>query len=95
MLNEVIADTWAVERTFTALLALATGTLRRCCAVQVVFLFTDAHVVNEGFLEFINNILISAMVPSLFQEEEKERLRTAVRNEVKPCLLSQCVHREA
>jgi hypothetical protein len=51
------------------------------CA-QVVFLFTDAHVVDEGFLELINNILTLGMVPSLFREEEKETLRSAVRDEV-------------
>lgn len=38
------------------------------------FLFTDAHVVEEGFLELINNILTIGMVPGLFPEEEKESL---------------------
>lgn len=38
------------------------------------FLFTDAHVVEEGFLELINNILTIGMVPALFPEEEKEGL---------------------
>merc|ERR1719421_1382710 len=28
-----------------------------------VFLFTDAHVVEEGFLEIINNMLTTGMVP--------------------------------
>ena len=38
------------------------------------FLFTDAHVVEEGFLELINNILTIGMVPALFPEEEKDGL---------------------
>lgn len=38
------------------------------------FLFTDAHVVEEGFLELVNNILTIGMVPGLFMEEEKEGL---------------------
>ena len=37
----------------------------------MVFLFTDAHVVDEGFLELINNMLTSGMVPALFDEESK------------------------
>ena len=34
-----------------------------------VFMFTDADVADEGFLELINNILTIGMVPSLFPEE--------------------------
>jgi dynein heavy chain len=37
-----------------------------------VFLFTDAHVIEEGFLELVNNMLTIAMVPALFDEEEKK-----------------------
>lgn len=40
----------------------------------MTFLFTDAHVVEEGFLELVNNILTIGMVPGLFPEEEKEGL---------------------
>jgi dynein heavy chain len=40
----------------------------------VTFLFTDAHVVEEGFLELINNMLTIGMVPALFPEEEKDGL---------------------
>jgi dynein heavy chain, axonemal len=29
---------------------------------EVLFLFTDAHVVEEGFLEFLNNMLTTGMV---------------------------------
>jgi dynein heavy chain len=38
------------------------------------FLLTDAHVVEEGFLELVNNILTIGMVPGLFPEEEKDGL---------------------
>ena len=41
---------------------------------QMVFLFTDAHVAQEGFLELINNMLTSGMVPALFADDEKEAI---------------------
>lgn len=40
----------------------------------VAFLFTDTQIVNEGFLEDINNLLNSGEVPGLFASDEKERL---------------------
>ncbi len=49
----------------------------------VVFLFTDAHVVNEGFLELINNMLTTGMVPALYGEDEKESFVSQVREDVK------------
>jgi dynein heavy chain, axonemal len=39
-----------------------------------VFLFTDNHVVEEAFLEFINNMLTTGMVPALYADDEKEVL---------------------
>lgn len=48
----------------------------------VVFLFTDAHVQDEAFLEMINNMLTSGMVPALFADDEKMPLIDAVRAEV-------------
>jgi dynein heavy chain len=45
----------------------------------VVFLFTDSHVKDEGFLELINNMLTSGIVPALFAEEEKGPHLDAVR----------------
>ncbi|XP_006865538.1 PREDICTED: dynein heavy chain 10, axonemal [Chrysochloris asiatica] len=41
---------------------------------MMIFLFTDAHVAEEGFLELINNMLTSGIVPALFPEEEKESI---------------------
>lgn len=38
------------------------------------FMFTDAHVVEQGFLELINNILTIGMVPGLFADELKSGL---------------------
>eukprot|EP00118_Oscarella_pearsei_P005341 m.24505 g.24505 ORF g.24505 m.24505 type:complete len:2538 (+) comp28630_c0_seq1:2-7615(+) len=49
---------------------------------RVVFLFTDAHVAQEGFLELINNMLTSGMVPALFADDEKEAVINATRDEV-------------
>ncbi|XP_048641449.1 dynein axonemal heavy chain 10 isoform X3 [Marmota marmota marmota] len=40
----------------------------------VIFLFTDAHVAEEGFLELINNMLTSGIVPALFTDEEKDTI---------------------
>ena len=48
---------------------------------KMVFLFTDAHVVDEGFLELINNMLTSGMVPALFADDEKTSIIGSVRNE--------------
>ena len=48
---------------------------------QYVFLFTDSHVAEEGFLELLNNMLTIGMVPALFLEDEKEALSTPLRDE--------------
>jgi len=49
----------------------------------IVFLFTDAHVKDENFLEMINNMLTSGMVPALFSPEEKQPLIDAAYKETK------------
>ena len=49
---------------------------------EVVFMFTDAHVLEEGFLEFINNMLTTGMVPALYEQDEKDALCNTVRAEV-------------
>ena len=46
---------------------------------KVVFLFSDTQVVQEGFLEDINNILNSGDVPNLYEPEEMERIVNLVR----------------
>ncbi|KAJ3039942.1 Dynein heavy chain 10, axonemal [Rhizophlyctis rosea] len=48
---------------------------------KTVFMFTDAHVVQEGFLELINNMLTTGMVPALYEDEEKEALLGTIRDE--------------
>ena len=41
-------------------------------------MFGDQHVAEEGFLELINNMLTSGMVPALFADEEKEAIQGQV-----------------
>uniref|UniRef100_A0A8C9J6D4 Dynein axonemal heavy chain 10 n=1 Tax=Panthera tigris altaica TaxID=74533 RepID=A0A8C9J6D4_PANTA len=48
---------------------------------RMIFLFTDAHVAEEGFLELINNMLTSGIVPALFPEEEKESILSQIGQE--------------
>ncbi|KAM9858629.1 dynein axonemal heavy chain 10 [Aulostomus maculatus] len=48
---------------------------------RTVFLFTDAHVAEEGFLELINNMLTSGIVPALFPDDERESLLNQLRDE--------------
>ncbi|TPX63919.1 hypothetical protein SpCBS45565_g06282 [Spizellomyces sp. 'palustris'] len=48
---------------------------------KTVFLFTDAHVVQEGFLELINNMLTTGMVPALYEDDEKDALLVLIRDE--------------
>ena len=47
------------------------------------FLLTDAHVVEEGFLELVNNMLTIGMIPGLFPEEEKEALISPLDKEMR------------
>jgi dynein heavy chain len=47
------------------------------------FLFTDAHVAEEGFLELLNNILTIGMVPALFPEEEKDGMISPLDDEMR------------
>jgi dynein heavy chain len=50
-------------------------------AGPTVFLFTDAHVVSEGFLESVNNMLTTGMVPALYEPDEMDALINGVRKE--------------
>ncbi|GFS12625.1 dynein heavy chain 10, axonemal [Elysia marginata] len=56
---------------------------------KVSFLFTDQHVVEEGFLELINNMLTSGMVPALYADDEKEAIIGQLRDEA---MKSGCGH---
>lgn len=46
--------------------------------VPTVLIMGDAQIVEEGFLEYINNILSSGMVPALFTEEVGQVLNDAL-----------------
>ncbi|KAJ0174233.1 hypothetical protein K1T71_010379 [Dendrolimus kikuchii] len=48
---------------------------------KTVFLFTAAQILEEGFLEFINNILMIGMIPALFGDDEKDAIINTVRND--------------
>ncbi|XP_038008579.1 dynein heavy chain 10, axonemal [Motacilla alba alba] len=48
---------------------------------SVVFLFTDGHVAQESFLELINNMLTSGMVPALYADDEKDSILTQIGEE--------------
>ncbi|XP_077988088.1 dynein axonemal heavy chain 2-like [Glandiceps talaboti] len=48
-----------------------------------IFLFNDTQVVEESFLEDINNILSSGEVPNLYKADEFEEVRTALAEEAK------------
>ncbi|XP_009082982.1 PREDICTED: dynein heavy chain 10, axonemal, partial [Acanthisitta chloris] len=48
---------------------------------SIVFLFTDAHVAEESFLELINNMLTSGMVPALFADDEKDSILSQIGDE--------------
>lgn len=54
-----------------------------CENKKVVFLFNDTQVKDEGFLEDINNILSSGVLPNLFGKDELPAIYDAVR---KPAL---------
>ncbi|NXM38868.1 DYH10 protein, partial [Gymnorhina tibicen] len=48
---------------------------------SMVFLFTDSQVANESFLELINNMLTSGVVPALFADDEKESILNEIGEE--------------
>ncbi|XP_009955032.1 PREDICTED: dynein heavy chain 10, axonemal, partial [Leptosomus discolor] len=48
---------------------------------SMVFLFTDASVADESFLELINNILTSGTVPALFPDDEKDTILSQIGDE--------------
>uniref|UniRef100_A0A8B9QA73 Dynein axonemal heavy chain 10 n=1 Tax=Apteryx owenii TaxID=8824 RepID=A0A8B9QA73_APTOW len=48
---------------------------------STIFLFTDSHVAEESFLELINNMLTSGMVPALFPDDEKDTILSQIGDE--------------
>ncbi|OMJ92498.1 hypothetical protein SteCoe_4738 [Stentor coeruleus] len=50
---------------------------------SIVFLITDAHIKEEGFLELINNMLTMGMVPAMYTEDEKLGLARPLEDEMK------------
>ncbi|XP_014262519.1 dynein heavy chain 10, axonemal-like [Cimex lectularius] len=50
---------------------------------STTFLFASTHIVEEGFLELINNILTIGIIPSLFSDDEKDEIISSVRNAAK------------
>lgn len=48
-----------------------------------VFLFSDNDVVQETFLEDVNNILASGIVPKLYNKDELAKIRDDVRKDFK------------
>merc|ERR1719335_1355552 len=47
----------------------------------VTFLFTDAEVKHEGFLEYMNSILATGEVVNLFQRDERDAMASDTRND--------------
>lgn len=48
---------------------------------KIVFMFTDSHVVDDAFLEVVNNILMTGMVPALFTDDEKDNVVSLCRQQ--------------
>ncbi|XP_031357040.1 dynein heavy chain 6, axonemal isoform X2 [Photinus pyralis] len=56
---------------------------------NTVFLFTDTQIVQEEFLEDVNNILNSGEVPNLFEADELEKVIIATRPAAKEAGVSE------
>jgi dynein heavy chain len=50
---------------------------------QTVFLMTDAQIVNEKFLVYINGMITSGWIPDLFPKEDLENIFGSIANEAK------------
>ena len=48
-----------------------------------VFLFSDCQIVDESFLEYVNNILCTGSHPGLFSSDEKEKICILFREQAK------------
>lgn len=52
-------------------------------SLRVMFLITDAHIVDERFLLYINEILTTGCIADIIPVEEKDALCSAVKAEIK------------
>lgn len=50
---------------------------------KIVFVFTSSHIIDESFLELVNNMLMTGVVPSLFTDEDKDEIVNSCRNAAK------------
>ncbi|CAF1059416.1 unnamed protein product [Adineta steineri] len=48
---------------------------------KTVFILNDAQIIDENFLEYINNILSNGMIPTLYNEEERDEIINEIREE--------------
>ncbi|CAL7939586.1 unnamed protein product [Xylocopa violacea] len=48
---------------------------------RIVFLFTSSQIVDESFLELVNNMLMTGVVPALFTDEEKDEIVNSCRDQ--------------
>ncbi|KAL3857822.1 hypothetical protein ACJMK2_012455, partial [Sinanodonta woodiana] len=53
--------------------------------IGLMFLMTDAQVVEEKFLVLVNDLLASGEIPDLLSDDEVEQVINGVRSEVKGC----------
>lgn len=61
-------------------------TLLKTCAIEdqtVQFLFSDTQIVQESFLEDINNLLNSGEIPNLFAPEERQAINDELADKAK------------
>jgi dynein heavy chain len=49
---------------------------------ETVFLFTESHLAKESFMEILNNMLTSGVVPALYSDDEKDSIVNLIRDEV-------------
>ena len=47
---------------------------KQLCTIPVLFIFSDSHVLQEKFLDYISSMLTIGIPPRLFNEDEKESL---------------------
>ncbi|UJR10037.1 hypothetical protein I4U23_014260 [Adineta vaga] len=49
--------------------------------LKTVFILNDAQIVEENFLEYINNILSNGMISALYTDEERDEIISEIREE--------------